>query len=179
MLTCTWDLETSDLIPGRGRILCASFRDSLTEEITTFINTGNLANDAVIALKCREHLEQYYLTDGWYSKGFDFAFLNTRLVKYGERPVIPALHFDGYWYTAGWRGIKPGKRSLAMAARFFGLEDEKMHIDYDVWVEAAMGGDVEAMHKLVERCESDVTLTYQVNQKILSSGLAKNIQRYP
>lgn len=179
MITCTWDLETSDLVPGRGRILCASFRDSATEEITTFRNSGNLSNDHGIALKIRSHLEKYYLTDGWYSKGFDFMFLNTRLVKYGERPIIPALHFDGYWYTAGWRGVKPGRRSLAIVARFFSLEDEKMHVDFDVWTEAAMGGDKKAMDILVERCESDVALTYEVNQKILRAGLAKNIQKYP
>lgn len=179
-----WDLETSDLEGDVGRILCASILSLPSGTMTTFRNDKvkkkrSMADDAEIARKIRDKLEEHHLTVGWFSKGFDIAFLNTRLVASKQRPLASLLHIDGCWSLKGWRGLKPRNAKLATAAEFFGVPERKMPVDVSVWIDAALGGDRKAMDVLVERCESDVRVTRDVTEQLLNANLIKTIQRYP
>ena len=49
----------------------------------------------------------------------------------------------------------------------------------DTWIEAAYGGSREAMDLLVKRCEGDVRITQRITEKILDTGMVKNIGVYP
>lgn len=185
MRVAYWDVETSDLLGDKGRILCASVLDATTGEMRSFRNDviakrhrKPLSDDSEIARQLRDHLETFNLTVGWFTKGFDISFLNTRLVKAGLRPLASHLHLDPIWYCKGWRGLKARSASMKVMAEFFGV-DRKLDVDIDVWIDAALGGDSAAMDILVERCEADVRTTQQITQKILDAGLVKNISKYP
>lgn len=178
-----FDLETSDLAADIGRILCASFLNQ-DGKLWTLRNDKigpNMADDEKIALQIRDTLEDYHLTIGWYSKGFDLSFLNSRLVKAGHKVLRPGLHLDPIWFCKGWRGIKARSSKLKIMAEFFDLPDElrKIHVDVDIWTKAALGGDKRAMDILVDRCEGDVLTTKVITEKILDADLVRNIQRYP
>lgn len=175
-----FDLETTNLNADIGRILIGSIRKS-DGDIVTFRNKTSLirkADDRDIAIKIRDVLEKHHCLVGWHSKGFDIPFLNTRLAAHGERLLSPRLHLDPRWQMAGWRGLKPRSAKLSVAAEFFGLDERKMELGVEVWAKAGVG-DKESLDILAERCESDVRLLYEVTQKILDSGVVKNIQSYP
>lgn len=183
-MIAVWDLETTGLEGDVGRLLCASILNTTTGEMKSFRNDKirkkkNMADDAEIARLVRDELEKYPITVGWYSKGFDIAFLNTRLVKAGHRVLRPHLHLDPIWVCKGWRGLKPRSAKMAVMAEFFDLPERKPGVDVDVWIEAATGGDSKAMNILVERCEADVRITHQLTEKLLRTGLIKNIGTYP
>lgn len=178
-----WDLETSDLKADVGRILCASILDANSGQMLSLRNDKvkqrkNMADDGEIARLIRDELEKYHLTAGWYSKGFDVAFLNTRLVKAGHKPLRSHLHIDACWYCKGWRGLAPRAAKMKVMAEFFDVE-RKPDVDVDVWIDAALGGDTAAMDILVDRCEADVRITKELTERILDTGLIRNIQSYP
>lgn len=183
MRIACWDLETTDLKGDVGRILCGVvYEPKARQQYQIFRNdelSKTMADDGEIARQIRDALEEYDLTIGWYSKGFDMAFLNTRLVKAGHKTIRPHLHLDGIWYLKGWRGLSPRSAKLKVAAEFFDLNERKPDVDVDVWINAAYGGDTSAMDELVDRCKADCRLTYKVTMALLRARIIKNIQTYP
>jgi len=64
-------------------------------------------------------------------------------------------------------------------AEFLGLDEQKMDVPKIVWVKAN-SGNVEALDVLIDRCESDVRVTWKIAQHVLDNRLLKNpIQMYP
>ena len=189
MRICYFDIETWDLQPTYGPLLCASIYDanenkmiSLRQDVYLRRKNGGVAvegmhDDRLLLLDLKGILSGYHMTCGWFSKGFDIPFINTRLAMHGEEPLKSAFHFDGIWYMKGWRGLKPQSSKLKHVAEFFGLEP-KPTVEPDIWLKAR-GGAKKAMDIVVDRCEADVRITRDVTEKILDLGLAKNIQRYP
>lgn len=181
-----FDIETNDLNGSFGRILCASVLLLPSEEMVTFRlddyikrkQAKNMRDDRAIAVDLRNVLNEQHLTLGWYSKGFDIPFLNTRLIAHEEDRMRTKLHLDGIWYAKGWRGLKAKNAKLESVAEFFGLDERKMAVDPETWEEARVG-EREAMDIIVERCESDVRLTREVTERLLDNELVANIQRYP
>ena len=178
-----FDLETSGLEGDVGRLLCGSILDVTSGKMTSYrrdvLKGKNRADDSKLAKALRDELEKYHITIGWYSKGFDIAFLNTRLVKAGLKPIRSHLHLDPIWACKGWRGLKPRSAKMAVMSEFFNLGERKPGVDVDVWIDAAHAGDKAAMDILVERCEADVRITHELTIKLLDTGLIKSIQSYP
>jgi uncharacterized protein YprB with RNaseH-like and TPR domain len=188
-----FDVEAWDLSPEFAPLLCASILDANTNEMITlrqdkYLRRGNhgrgsgpkvdgMADDEQLLLDLKGILSGYHLTCGWYSKGYDIPLINTRLVKYGHKPLDSFFHLDGTWYFRGWRGIKPKTSKLKHVAEFFDFE-QKPEVMPDVWLNAR-GGSKKAMDEVVARCEADVRITRACIEKVLDMGLAKNIQRYP
>lgn len=182
--TAVWDLETSNLKPDVGRILCAVVKSFPSGEVHVFRNDDtrkkrNMADDAALAEKIRDCLESHHIVVGHNSKGFDWPFLTTRLAAAGKRLTAPRIHYDTLWFVKGWRGIDPRNGKLATVAEFFDLPDRKMEVDVKVWIDAALGGDSKAMDILVERCMSDVEISAQVAEKLLDLGVVTRLERYP
>lgn len=175
-----FDLETTGLKGDVGRILCASIKDARYKKITTFRNddiSSSTADDSEITVLIRDMLETFHITVGWFSKGFDIAMLNTRLVKNGHATIRPGLHLDPIWYCKGWRGLNARSAKMKVMAEFFDLE-RKPDVDVDVWISAS-SGDRASMDILVKRCEADVRITQQLTERILDTRLVKNITSYP
>lgn len=178
---CVWDIETTGLKGDFGRLLCCSMMTLPGGEMTTykwtdFSKTYN--NDGKLAAAIRDKIEEHDFSAGYFSKGFDFGFLQARLAANGKRLLDRHLHIDPIWHFRGWRGLKIGSSSMKNVASFFGLDEQKMDVPKDVWV-AANAGDLEALEILVERCESDVRVTAKLLKKALELRLVKNVQSYP
>ncbi len=177
-----FDIETTDLKGDIGSILVASVLSYPEMEMTTlridsYGHRRHNLDDSSLARDLRDLLEQHHIICGWYSKGFDIPFLNTRLVAAGHRKLENHLHFDPYFQHKGWHGVKLCSASLANVAEFYGLDVRKMHVDKSVW-KKAMAGDTGSLDILVDRCESDVLITAEVIQKVFDARLVKNITRF-
>jgi len=181
----TWDCEAWDLSPEFAPILCISVQDVQTGEMITFRQdeyvkrkkADGMADDHQLVVDARDYIETFHMTYGWFSKGYDFQLLNTRLAKYEERPIKSAFHIDGTWFFRGWRGLKTKTSKLKHVAEFFGFE-QKPEVMPDTWLNAR-GGQKKAMDEVVDRCEADVRITTACVEKAIELGLVKNIQRYP
>ena len=177
-----WDIETTSLRPEMGRVICSvicSF-PSMEYHVLRQDDIAGLANftdDRKIVKQTRDILERHHIIMGWYSKGFDVPFLNTRLVSHGERKLKNHLHFDPYYCHKGWHGIKPTRGSLEAAVEFYGLDERKYKVDKRVWADASIGKRY-AMDIIAERCKSDVRLLAQIVEKTFDADLPKNITRY-
>lgn len=184
MKVAYWDLETWDLKPQFGPILCASVYDSGSDEMRTFRvddykrrkKADDMTDDRQLCIDLRDYLETFHLTAGWYSKGFDLTHLRSRLVLHGERPLREMLHMDCIWYFKGWRGLRPMSSKMKYVAEFLGTE-QKPDVTPDVWMKAK-GGNRKAMDEVCDRCEADVRVTHQISEKALDLGLVKNIGKY-
>jgi len=184
-----WDIETSDLNAEHGRMICASVLSlpsgrMHTKRLDTMVRSPNyeardMTDDRELCVWLRDILEDHHLTSGWYSKGFDIPFLQSRLMFHGEKLLGKHLHLDGIWYCKGWRGIKAQSGKLMHVARSLGIKERKLVVDPDTWQKAIVGNKA-AMDIIQERCESDVRLTREVTERILDAKqLVRNIQSYP
>jgi uncharacterized protein YprB with RNaseH-like and TPR domain len=182
-----FDLETWDLSPEFGPILCASVLSLPSGEMTTFRQdyywrragdkkAEDMQDDRSLCVDLRDFLESHHITCGYFSKGFDLAHLRTRLVHHGERPLKRQLHFDPIWGFKGWRGIKPRSSKMKHVTNFLGLE-AKPDVPAEVWLKARLGNRA-AIDIVAERCEADVRITQQISEKCLELGLLKNISEY-
>jgi uncharacterized protein YprB with RNaseH-like and TPR domain len=181
----TWavfDLETTSLTGHFGRLLCASILTYPSMEMNTFRwcdYSQGVYDDGHLALAVREHIEAHTFSCGYFSKGFDFGFLNARLMAAGHSKIRQMLHLDPMWAFRGWRGPKIGSSSMDNVAEFLGLDEQKMKVPKEIW-SRANGGDIEALDILVERCESDVRVTWKIACYVLENQLLKTpLQMYP
>jgi uncharacterized protein YprB with RNaseH-like and TPR domain len=177
-----WDLETTGLKGDFGRLLCGSILSYPSGKIKTFridhVNGGSPNKDGPLAVAIRDEIERHWISAGYFSKGFDFSMLNTRLVVAGERKIESHLHIDPIWFYKGWRGLSMRSSSLATVAKVLGFEETKMDVPDTIWQEARYGNQ-EALDVLQERCESDCKLTLKVIKHALGNRLMKSVQVYP
>ena len=109
---------------------------------------------------------------------FDIPFLNARLMAGGNRLITPMYHLDAIWGYGGRGGPKIGSKSMKNVAEFLGIE-QKQTVPKIVWVKAGMGNK-SALKILVDRCESDVWITWVAAQEVIDRHLLKNpFQLYP
>lgn len=185
MKIAVFDLETWDLTPTFGPILCGSVLTLPDGEMVTFrqddyLRDGyatSMIDDAQLCVDLREHLEEHHMTIGYFSKGFDLSHLRSRLAKHGERPLKQMLHFDPIWHFKGWRGIKGQSSKMKHMAEFFDLGEKKPDVPPEVWL-LAREGNLDAMNEVVERCEADVRITLELATKAMELDLVKNIGTY-
>jgi uncharacterized protein YprB with RNaseH-like and TPR domain len=174
-----YDIETTDLKALFGHILCCSFYDGLTGEVTTFrldekpYRGRSKIDDGKLAVAIRDHLEKYKLIVGHNSKMFDLPFINARLARIGERPVEVGWHMDTRWYLNS-TSMRIGSAKLDNAQKFFKLDDEKTPISWETW---ALAGtlDREAMDEVVVHCEQDVKVLAELVPHVLP--YVKNLHR--
>jgi uncharacterized protein YprB with RNaseH-like and TPR domain len=166
-----FDIETTDLKGLMGRILCCSFLDADTGEVTTFRadekpwKGKSKIDDSKLAVAIRDHLEQYNLIVGHNSKLFDVPFVNARLAKAGERPIRVQFHLDTRWYLNS-ASMRIGSAKLENAQKFFNLGESKTAISWEQWQLAATF-DKPAMDEVVYHCEQDVKVLHQLVPHVL------------
>jgi hypothetical protein len=73
--------------------------------------------------------------------------------------------------------LSPRNARLKTVSEFFGYE-AKPEVSAEVWVNAR-GGNRKALDEVVERCEADVRIAYEIGIRTLEEGLVKNLQSYP
>lgn len=174
-----FDIETTDLKGLMGRMLCVSFLDGQTGEVTTFRadeqpwKGRTKIDDKKLAVACRTHLEKYKLIVGHNSKLFDVPFVNARLAKHGERPIHVEWHMDTRWYLNS-ASMRIGSAKLDNAQKFFDLGEAKTPISWEQWQLAATL-DKGAMDEVVVHCEQDVKVLAELVPHVLP--YVKNLHR--
>ena len=178
MRIVAWDLETTDLGGNFGRILCCSFKPILPPNEGRSMGKGkvytfraddpeyagsDIIDDSKLALAIRDELERYDLLVGHNSLLYDRKFLNARLIKAGERILLPKWHFDTMWVV---RTQFRMSSKLNNVQKMLGLPDEKTEIDWDSWARAGAYSKP-GMDEVVHHCEQDVKVLEQAYWKLL------------
>jgi uncharacterized protein YprB with RNaseH-like and TPR domain len=100
---------------------------------------------------------------GWYSKGYDIRFLNTRMLDAGLPPLPPVAHVDLYW-TARWQ-LKLSSNRLASVQDFLQLKASKTPLNKRVWRQA-QAGHGPSLRYIEEHCLADVEVLEQAYEKL-------------
>jgi uncharacterized protein YprB with RNaseH-like and TPR domain len=160
-----FDLETSGLEGGFGRIHCASFVDLGATEVVTFRRDrkpwkgSKPSDDSKLAMSIRDYLEAADIIVSWNGIFFDIPFLNARLIEAGERTIRlgdVTKHVDLKMYTRP-PSMRPGRSSLEKVQVWLGLDESKTPLSPSIWADAATG-DPAAMDEVVRHCEADVLI---------------------
>jgi uncharacterized protein YprB with RNaseH-like and TPR domain len=99
----------------------------------------------------------------WYGKGFDWKFLNTRMLEAGLPPLPNIPHLDLY-YTAKHNLALTSNR-LANVQEFLRLPTAKTQLTKRVW-RKAQAGHVDAIKYIIDHCAKDVLVLDQAYQKL-------------
>lgn len=153
-----YDIETTNLGAGMGRVLCVSIADEFgnvtTRDYTDF-DGKNILDDTPLVAWARDELDKYDIWVGWNSILFDQPFLNARLLKGLEWPLrMDHMHIDLMYMFRG-RKARFGSSKMDNVAKNLGVPNQKTPLDFAIW-ERALVGDREALDYVVEHCESDV-----------------------
>lgn len=164
-----WDIETTGLNGRVHRLVCSSVADSFGRVTTKTRREKQYygedsRDDSKLALAIREELETYDIIIGWNSSGFDFPFLNARLMVAGYRPPRgDILHKDIMWQYSGqsrW-SARYGSRALKCVQAAFKTPHSKVELDWDMW-ERMRAGDGKAEDLIVAHNIADVMVTRDV-----------------
>ena len=186
-----WDLETHDLSPSFGPLICASVLLLPSEEMITFrMDTyikrklaTDMTDDRQLCIDLRDLLEDQHITCGYFSKGFDITHLRTRLAMHGERILEKMLHMDPIWYFKGWRGLRTMSSKMKHVAAFLHAAGQDIELKPDVLPETwmiARQGNKKALDEVCDRCESDVRITRIINEYTMDKNqrTVANISKY-
>ena len=164
MRIATFDLECSDLRSNFGVLLAAGVKSY--QEEPKVLTKGRLGvNDKELCVSTRNELAKYDILIGFYSLGFDLKFLNSRLLYWNEPTLPRRLHID--LYRIAKRYFNTHSKSLATLTAFLGISG-KTHIDFQLWMRAAMEGDRKAIAIIAEHCRQDLFITEKLHDRLKS-----------
>ena len=160
---CSWDIEATGLKGDYNSVLCVSIRPFKGEAKTFSITRPG--QDKHVVSAAAEMLRDMDCWVTYYGKGFDFPMLNTRLLKWGLRPLERKPHVDLY-YTLKSKLIT-ARRSQAHLLDWLRIDHtgesvdhdnrdtvQKMTVSADEW-NRVLAHPERAMRTMVKRCESD------------------------
>ena len=182
-----WDVETWDLKPEFGPLLCACVLlepegRMITLRQDDYVRKGlakDMTDDRQLCCDLRDLLMSRHKHVGYYSTGFDIKQLRTRLAWHGEARLLERrLHADPIWAFKGWRGLDPMSSAMKNVAKFFRFDEQKPEVLPDTWLKARTGARRE-MNAIVERCAADVRITKRIYIKALDYNLITSIKSYP
>jgi uncharacterized protein YprB with RNaseH-like and TPR domain len=166
----SFDIEATQLNADLGSVLCASVKPFGKKPYTFKVKA--VGNDVKVIRDLKDALEEYHCWLGYYSKGFDIPFVNTRLLKWGYAPIESRHHID-LFFTLKPK-TKMSSKSLGRFASLLGTEEQKMGVPQNVWSE--MGFKLEEnMPIMVDRCESD-TIVLE-NLYVKTKHLIREVKR--
>jgi uncharacterized protein YprB with RNaseH-like and TPR domain len=167
-----FDIETSNLFPDKGRIMCAAFINIMDgNKITVFredekrFRTKRTGDDKELVTAIRDFMGNAFVWMSYYGRAFDIRFIQTRLRIAGEWPLEYRKHIDLYYYTGG-SALKLERRSLRVLAERFDFKIGKKDVSFPDWMIA--GNErynpncrkeyKRAIQEVVDHCIRDVEL---------------------
>lgn len=145
-----FDIEAANLKADYGSILVASVKPFGEKPVSFSVDT--VGNDRSLVGALRDELEKYVVVCGYYSRGFDWPYIRSRLLKYNMRDIVMPLHLDLYFT------LKPkmltSRRSQAHLLNWLGTDQQKMTVSADVWAQVT-SNPTKNLPLLIKRCESD------------------------
>lgn len=157
----TFDLETTGLNAGFGRILCGVVMTYDPQEIKIFRadeypswRDGRRSDDHDITAEIMSFLEEFDVLIAHNGVKYDLPFLRTRALQYGLPPLQPLKIVDPV--LAARRQLRLQSNSLDAIAKHIDAPFRKTPLEPIVWARAMMDGDVDSMNLIVEHCVADV-----------------------
>ena len=158
-----YDLEATGLRGDYNSVLCVSVKPFGSKPKTFAIEKPG--HDKKVVQGAAELLSN---ADAWvtyYGKGFDFKMINTRLLKWGLKPLLSKPHLDMYYILK--HHLNTSRRSQAHLLDWLRVNRtgestdrdneevvHKMSVSADEWNEV-LANPRKAMPTMIKRCESD------------------------
>lgn len=169
-----YDIETSGLKGDFGHCFCMGYKflGDTQAKIVSVLDVAkpckschrvDTAEDALLMKRVWTVLAAADIWVGWYSKGFDWKFLNTRILDAGLPPLPDVAHIDLY-YTAKHKLALSSNR-LANVQDFLQLPTTKTPLTKRVW-RRAQAGHVEDISYIIEHCLADVNVLEEAYMKL-------------
>lgn len=160
---CSFDIEATGLRGDYNSILCVSIRPYRGEAKTFSITRPG--QDKHVVHAAAEMLREMDCWISYYGKGFDFPMINTRLLKWGLKPLERKPHIDMYYTLKS--NLLTARRSQAHLLDWLRIDQtgestdrdnrdtvHKMSVSADEW-NRVLADPARGMRTMVKRCESD------------------------
>ena len=163
--TCCFDLETSSLNANFGIVLCAVLRGSdkkrpiVLRGDTYEAWASNRSNDSDLVGSIADALSCYDVLVAHNGARFDIPFLRTRMARWGL-PAFPNKKVVDPVQLARNK-LRMSSNSLAALASLI-QAGEKTVVDANMWLEASLDGNKQAMDYIVKHCIRDVEILEKV-----------------
>lgn len=153
------DIEATGLKGDYNSVLVVSIKPYGEKPYSIVVN--QVGNDVGVVMEAAKELAKYDCWATYYGKGFDIPMLNTRLMKWGKKPIPKRHHLDLYYTIKA--GTVMSRRSMAQVAGLLNTHDDKMGVSPNAWSE--IGFDKKHMKTMVARCESDTSVLEQIYER--------------
>ena len=167
--SAAFDLETSSLNADFGIVLCAVVKPAGGKPIVFRADELNKkwktrrSDDSAIVSAVAEELQKYDLLAGHNAAYFDIPFLQSRLSRWGL-PLMPKMRLIDPWWIIR-RQLKLSSNSLERASDFLGF-NQKTPVSGQVWMQAYLDGNLDAMSEIVKHCIADVDMLEELVRKV-------------
>ena len=168
-----FDIEATDLEASFGFTLCIGYK-WLGESKTHVVSLTDFPKVTDPAKEPDIHLMKFFhklITDeadiivSYYGKGFDWKFLNTRMLLAGLPPMPPlGMHHIDMYYTAKFN-LKLHSNRLQAVSETLGCPVSKTPVRADVW-RKAQRGHKESVAYVIEHCKRDIEVLEWVYLKL-------------
>lgn len=145
------DIEATGLRGDYNSVVCVSI--GLFDGPVKTLNVDRPGDDKKLVIAIKDAMEKLDCWVTYYGKGFDIPMLNTRLLRWNQRPIEPRPHIDLYYTLKS--NLLTARRSQAHLLRFLDTQEQKMDMNPDSW-NALLADPKKEMKRMVARCESDV-----------------------
>ena len=146
-----FDIEATGLSGDYNSILVVSVLPVLGKPVSFSVKQPG--NDQKVVREAKEFIASFDCVCGYYSKGFDWKMMNTRLLKWGQDP-LPSRHHIDMFYTLKYQ-LNMSRKSQMQVAGFLRVDEQKMGVSPNVWSEI-VAEPLTHMPTMIARCESDV-----------------------
>ena len=168
------DIESSGLKADFANAFCVAFMyhgEKKAQVISTLdvvkpcraCRRVDTAQDDKLMQRVYDKINEADMVVTWYGKGFDWKFLNTRMLEAGLPPLPDLPHVD-LFYTAKHNLALTSNR-LANVQEFLRLKTAKTQLTKRVW-RRAQAGHVDAIEYIVDHCLKDVEVLDQAYEKL-------------
>jgi len=157
------DIETSNLSPGFGVVICWCIKDSLSDYIYyDHLNKKDVFSDDEdkrVIQSVIDEMKNFDRIVGHYSSRFDIPFLRTRAVMHDNKGALgfpkqgTLIHTDT-WMMAKSKFKFHSNRQNIIAETLFN-HTIKTRIDHKAW-RRALQGDEKAILESLDHCQKDV-----------------------
>ncbi len=167
---CFFDIEATGLRGDYNSVLVTSIKSFHGEPFSLSISQPG--NDRRVVREASEYLSQFDCWVSYYGKGFDVPMLNTRLLKWGLRPIPQRHHLDLYFLCKAH--LLTARKSQGHLLSWLEAPEQKMTVGADVWNQV-LTNPKEAMKTMIARCESDTIGLQELYKQV--RHLARDIKR--
>lgn len=156
-----FDIESTNLDADFGYTVCIAYKElGKPSKVLTIadyeLHEREPWNDSELLKEFYNIIKDADYVVSYYGKGFDWGFLNARMLANGLVPLPATLsdtnHIDLYFKVRS--ALKISSRSMANVAELAQLENRKMYVPRNLWIKAQTG-HIPSIRALSRRCKSD------------------------